>query len=53
MKNLLEHFEDKEFADMKKFKGDLTWREFILLMFLHCKEAEQKGDFEIYRKKNL
>jgi hypothetical protein len=51
MKTLNEHFEDKEFLEMKSFKNGLGWREFILLMFLHCKEAQVKGDFEIYGKK--
>lgn len=50
MKQLNETFEDKEFNSLKKFKRGLTWREFILLMLVHCKEAEKKGDFEIYKK---
>ncbi len=47
MKNLNETFEDNEFEDLKKFKKKLSWHDFILLMFIHCKEANKKGDFEI------
>ena len=42
MKTINETFEDKEFDSMKKFKNKLSWRDFILLMFTHCKEAEIK-----------
>lgn len=50
MKQLNETFEDKEFNSLKKFKNGLTWREFIMLLFSHCKEAEKKGDFKIFKK---
>ena len=47
MKSLNDTFEDKEHEEMKSFKGSLSWREFILLMFKHCKEAKKKGEFKI------
>lgn len=47
MKTLNESFEDQVFKDMKKFKKKLSWREFIIFMYEHCKEAEAKGDFKI------
>ena len=47
MKSINEMFEDKDHEEMRKFKKNLSWREFILLMFLHCKEAQKRGDFDI------
>jgi len=46
MKTINETFDDKELEQMKKFKGKMSWHDFILLMFIHCIEAEKKGDFE-------
>lgn len=48
MKTLNETFEDKDFEFMKKFKGKLSWKDFILLMFAHCSDAQEEGDFEIF-----
>ena len=48
MKTVNETFTDEEHLNLKKFKGKkLSWHDFILLMFVHCKEAEKKGDFKI------
>jgi len=47
MKTINESFDDKEFEELKKFKKKLSWKDFILLMYNHCKEAEKKGDFKI------
>ncbi len=34
MKSINETFEDKEFEELQKLKGELTWREFILKLAL-------------------
>jgi len=47
MKTINETFEDKEHEEMSKFKRKLSWHDFILLMYKHCKEAEKRGDFKI------
>lgn len=47
MKTLNETFTDEEFKRMKKMKGKLSWRNFIILMVTHCEEAMKRGDFEI------
>lgn len=47
MRTINQSFETKDFNAMKKFKKKLSWRDFILFMYLHCKEAEKKGDFKI------
>ncbi len=47
MKTINETFEDKNFEAMKETKGKLSWHDFILLMFTHCKESIKKGDLKI------
>jgi len=47
MKTLNETFTEEEFELMKKMKGKLSWRNFIMLIVTHCKEAIKKGDLEI------
>lgn len=50
MKTINVTFEDKEFKKLSNFKGDkINWRDFILLMYIHCLDAEVKGDFSIVR----
>jgi len=50
MKTLHQPFEDGVYNEMNKFKEKLTWKEFIIFMFEHCKEAKKRGDFEILKK---
>ena len=50
MKTINETFEDKDFEALKKFKNGHSWHDFILLMFIHCKDAEKKGDFEVIKR---
>jgi len=40
MKALNEQFEDKEFAYMKRIKGDKPWRKFILELVSYKEEEE-------------
>lgn len=51
MKQLNITFEDSEMKALKKLKGDLTWRSFILLMYNNCikliKNGETLGDAKI------
>ena len=49
MKSINETFSDDEHRRLKKLKGDLSWRDFILLMFNHCVASQGKGDFKIYK----
>lgn len=49
MKTINETFSDEEHKQMFKFKGKLSWHDFICLMFTHCLDAEKKGDFEILK----
>jgi len=50
MKTLNIPLEDKDYNNLSKFKGTkISWRDFILLMYTHCLDAEKKGDFEIER----
>lgn len=48
MKTLNIPFDDKEIKMMEELKRNLSWKEFIILMTIHCKEAEKRGDFEVY-----
>ncbi len=50
MKSINETFADDEHRRLKKLKGNLSWRSFILLMYNHCTESMKKGDFEVYKK---
>jgi len=47
MKTINVTFEDKEIELLIKMKKKLSWHDFIMLMQVHCKEAEKKGDFKI------
>lgn len=47
MKTINETFEDKEHQDLKKFKKNLSWHDFIMVMYTHCIDAEKRGDFRI------
>lgn len=47
MKTINETFTDEEHKRMSKFKGRMSWRNFILLMFTHCVDAKKRGDFDI------
>ena len=53
MKQINIYFENKEFDSMKKFKGRVSWKDFILLMFTHCLDSVKKGTFEIFENKSL
>lgn len=46
MKTLNETFNDEEHKELLEFKGHLTWREFILAMFKHCKETIKQEDLK-------
>jgi predicted CopG family antitoxin len=50
MKTINETFTDEEHNLLKKLKGNISWHDFIMLMAVHCKEAEKRGDFEVFRK---
>ena len=50
VKSINVYFDDNEFQGMMNFKNNLSWHDFILLMFTHCLEAQKKGDFEIIKK---
>lgn len=51
MKTINETFTDEEHKQMKKLKGNLAWRDFIMLMVVHCEEAVKRGDLEIFKQK--
>ena len=40
MKQINIYFEDKDFDNLKKFKGELSWKDFILMMYNHLKETK-------------
>lgn len=42
MKTLNETFTDKEYRDLKKVKGKLSWHDFILKLIEQKKEAKKK-----------
>ena len=50
MKTIHEHFEDEEHKRISKLKGKLTWRDFIMLMTIHCEEAVKKGHLKLYNR---
>ena len=50
MKQINIYFEDKQFDSMKKFKGRVSWKDFIILMFTHCLESVKNGTFEIFKE---
>lgn len=52
MKQINVYFESDEFENISKFKNNLSWHDFIILMFTHCLDAQRKGDFEIGEKSN-
>ena len=53
MKTINETFTDEEHKNMSEFKGkEISWHDFILLMYVHCLDANRKGDFEIIKKNN-
>jgi len=47
MKTINETFSDDEHKCLKKLKGHLSWRSFILLMYNHCVDSMNKGNFEV------
>lgn len=47
MKTINQHFEDREFNAMKKFKKKLSWKDFIVKMYKFCKEKAKKGEFKV------
>jgi len=50
MKTLNIPLEDKDYEKLSKMKGKkISWRDFLLLMFSHCKESEKRGDFEVVK----
>jgi len=50
MKTINETFTDEEHKNLTKLKGKLSWRDFILLMYIHCEDARKRGDFNIQNK---
>lgn len=50
MKTINETFSDDEHKRLKKLKGHLSWRSFILLMYNHCVDSMEKGNFEVMKK---
>ena len=50
MKAINETFADDEHRRLKKLKGNLNWRSFILLMYNHCVESIKKGNLKVYGK---
>ena len=49
MKSINETFSYDEHRRLKKLKGDLTWRNFILLMFNYCVASQGKEDVKVYK----
>jgi len=50
MKTLNIPLEQEDYNKLKKFKGvKISWRDFILLMYTHCLDAQKKGDFDIIK----
>ena len=49
MKTLNETFEDKEFDSMRKLKGDLSWHDFIILLFTHAQDSIKEGNLTIFK----
>jgi len=50
MKTLNIPFEEKDYKNLSNFKGEnISWRDFILLMYTHCLDASKKGDFEVLK----
>lgn len=47
MKNINIIFEDKEYKNLVKLKGKLSWHDYILLLWTHCFDAQKKGDFNV------
>ncbi len=47
MKTINETFSDDEHKRLKNLKGNLSWRNFILLMYNHCVDSKTKGKFEV------
>lgn len=51
MKTLNIPFEDGEHQNLARLKGDkLSWRDFILLMYVHCLDSKKRGNFEVIKK---
>jgi len=50
MKTINETFTDEEHKSLVKLKKRLSWHDFIMLMQVHCKEAQKRGDFEVFKK---
>lgn len=50
MRHIHEVFEDKDFEKLEILKGDLGWREFIMLMYDHCYKLYKRGAFKIFIK---
>ena len=50
MKTINVTFSDDEHKRLKTFKGNWSWREFILLMYNHCIESMKRGDFKVLKK---
>jgi len=50
MKTINETFTDEEHKKLSDMKNGLCWRDFILLMFTHCSESKEKGQFRVMKK---
>lgn len=51
MKTINITFTEEEHKNLTEFKRNISWHDFILLMQVHCIEAQKRGDFEIYNGK--
>lgn len=47
MKTLNIPLEDNDYNKLNSLKKKLSWKDFIMLMYTHCKDSEKKGDFKI------
>jgi predicted CopG family antitoxin len=48
MKTLNIPLEDSDYEKLSKLKGEkISWREFLLLMYVHCIDSQKRGDFEV------
>ena len=40
------YFDEKELKILKKLKGSLSWKDFIIKMGNHCNEYKERGEFQ-------